>query len=92
MSLRHEPTADVFPAYQTETDADGRFRIEIDSQAVHPGQTFMLAIFLSPEKRIVPLQRNEEQVKITIGNDFKPLEIGTVTVDDKGLNAEPKPR
>ena len=43
----------------------------------------MLAISLSPEERIVPLQRNEEQVKITIGNDFKPLEMGTVTVDDK---------
>jgi hypothetical protein len=71
------------PSYQTETDADGRFRIEIDCQAVHPGQTFMLAISLNPEERIVPLQRNEEQVKITIGNDSKPVEIGTVTVDDR---------
>ena len=73
------------PSLQAETDADGRFRIEVDSQAVRPGQTFMLAIFLTREKRIVPLLRNEEQVKITIGNDFKPLEIGTVTVDDKGV-------
>ena len=70
---------------RTTTDADGRFRIEVDSQAVRPGQTFVLAILLTPEKRIVPLLRNEEQVKITIGNDFKPLEMGTVTVDDKGV-------